>query len=171
MECSIVIVGEYGIPYEDLIGSIEKKFTVGKVIKLSLEQPVVIEGALRKDIAEGLFYSQKSCDIVALLCAYTYPDVLTALDSSGAEIKVIYCRANLYWRFRNALSWGVTVEDFAQYEQVKVYQDILRARADAIIDLDKVVNPTSTPRLPDLTNLIDRALAKVNIHSSIARNR
>lgn len=170
MERSVCIVGEFGIPYEQIVQQIERRYSVGTTFLLNANDSVMLQGALRKDIAKGLLHSRKSYDIQALLCGYTYPDILSVLDATEADIKVVYCIGNLYWRFRVALSWGVLIEDFVNYEHVKVYQDILKARADAIIDLDKVIKPTSPLELPDLLSLIERALSKADIHSSQVRN-
>lgn len=170
MERSVVLVGQYGIPYNSVVQQIKQCFDVGCVCYADIENnPLTANGALRDDLAEGLFGLKTQHDIQCLVCAYTYCDVLVALDEANANVGVIYCTANLYWRYRQALSWGVLPDDFVRFEEVSTYQEIMKSRANAVLDFDKCVKSTSALELPNIDTLLDRTLAKLDIHSSIKR--
>lgn len=166
MEFAVILTGQYGIPYREIAKVVERNFSVGFSKELNYTSSP-IEGALRNDVAKGFFcFSRKYCDIQTLLFGNLLPDVIVCLDEKKIPVKVLYFIANSYWRYRLALLKGVSIEQFVNFEDTPVLHDILKARADAIVDLDKVIKNITLSEMSNLTELLERILHKLNINSS-----
>lgn len=170
MENPVVITGENGVPFEEIVYQIKKRFQVGKTVKLDNRE---MNNETLHKIVEGFCFSntKPKPDIATLLYPCYYPNLLAHLDQEGFKPKVLYIKANPYLRYRYAILWGQPTEEFANYEYANIYQKLLVERAGAVLDLDKVMENSDPLTLPDLTGILDRQLGKLSVHSSKVRSK
>jgi hypothetical protein len=151
--CVVVITGQVGIPLESLALQIVTNFETALIINREREEP------LREIVAKRSFL-EKAFDISALILTRKSDDIIL-LEDWNFSVKTIYFEANLYSRKRESKRLG---SEFTFELEKNWEQEILRTRADAVCNLDKIteLSIATSALIPN----IDKFFSTIKIHSS-----